>query len=99
MIHESHGILLQLITMFPLALDDNYDVQAVVLVLIILSTFVSGRCVWLLMVMTMNNKHLTLHLQANVWLSSGRSLPSRVKRPRQWHLLLGGEDLQILSSF
>ena len=95
MIHD--GMLLQLIKIFPLELDDNYDVQAVVLMLIILSSCVSGRCVWLLMVITMNNKHLTL--QADVWLSSGRSLPSRVSRSRQWHLLLGGEHLQILPSF
>ena len=97
MIHDDHGILLQLISMFTLELDDNYDVQVVVLMLIILSACVSGRCVWLLMVMTMNNKHLAL--QTDVWLSSGRSLPSRVTRSRQWHLLLGGEHLQMLSSF
>ena len=97
MIHDDHGILLQLISMFPLKLDDNYDVQVVVLMLIILSACVSGRCVWLLMVITMNNKHLAL--QTHVWLSSGRSLPPRVTRSRQWHLLLGGEHLQILTSF
>ena len=97
MIHDNHGILLQLISMFTLELDDNYDVQVVVLMLIILSACVSGRCVWLLMVMTMNNVHLAL--QADVWLSSGRSLPPRVTRSRQWHLLLGGEHLQMLSSF
>ena len=90
MIHDDHGILLQLISMFPLKLDDNYDVQVVVLMLIILSACVSGRCVWLLMVITMNNKHLAL--QTDVWLSSGRSLPPRVTRSRQWHLLLGGES-------
>ena len=37
MIHDDHGILLQLISMFTLELDDNYDVQVVVLMLIILS--------------------------------------------------------------
>ena len=99
MIHDDHGILLQLISMFTLELDDNYDVQVVVLMLIILSACVSGRCVWLLMVITMNNDHLAMHLQADVWLSSGRSLPPRVTRSRQWHLLLGGEHLQMLSSF
>ena len=98
MIHDDHGILLQLISMFTLELDDNYDVQVVVLMLIILSACVSGRCVWLLMVITMNNDHLAMHLQADVWLSSGRSLPPRVTRSRQWHLLLGGEHLQTLSS-
>ena len=98
-IHDDHGILLQLITVFPLELDDNDDVQVVVLMLIILSACVLGRCVWLLMGMTMNNVHLALHLQTHVWLSSGRSLPSRVTRSRQWHLLLGGESLQLLSSF
>ena len=97
MIHDDHGILLQLITIFPLEFDDNDDVQAVVLMLIILSACFPGLCVWLLMVMTMNNKHLAL--QADVWLSSGRSLPYRVTRSRQWHLLLGGESLQLLSSF
>ena len=97
MIYDDHGILLQLISMFTLELDDNYDVQVVVLMMIILSACVSGRCVWLLMVITMNNKHLAL--QADVWLSSGRSLPSRVSRSRQWHLLLGGESLQLLSAF
>ena len=97
MIHDDHGILLQLISMFTLELDDNYDVQVIVLMLILLSACFSGRCVWLLMVMTMNNYHLAL--QTDVWLSSGRSLPSRVTRSRQWHLLLGGESLQILTSF
>ena len=96
MIHDDHGILLQLISMFTLELDDNYDVQVVVLMLIILSACVSGRCVWLLMVITMNNDHLALHLQADVWLSSGRSLPPRVTRSRQWHLLLGGEHLHLI---
>ena len=97
MIHDDPGILLQLISMFTLDLDDNYDVQVVVLMLIILSAYFPGRCVCLLIVITMSNKHLAL--QTNVWLSSGRSLPSRVTRSRQWHLLLGGEDLQTLTSF
>ena len=97
MIHDDHGILLQLISMFPLELDDNYDVQVVVLMLTLLSACFPGRCVWLLILITMNNKHLAL--QADVWLSSGRSLPPRVTRSRQWHLLLGGEHLQMLSSF
>ena len=29
MIYDDHGILLQLISMFTLELDDNYDVQVV----------------------------------------------------------------------
>ena len=61
-IHDDHAILLQLFTVFPLELDDNDDVQAVVLMLIILSACFPGLCVWLLMVMTMNNDHFAFAL-------------------------------------
>ena len=35
----------------------------------------------------------SLLFQADVWISFGRPLPARVKRPRQRHLFLGGRKL------